>query len=203
MRAVLVLAAWLGASALAHADDDEAGRSRWTISAELSGVAVASNPAYAVGTGTGVGIGVSIADRLGLEAQFGSYAMRAKDDLHASNTIGQLKTSAVMVRLRLPLLPLTVGGGLGQSRVPLLARGDDGRVTTTSARQMGAWATGALLLVRSTKMSVYAEGRMFLPLFKEIPPTHYPEQGGDATYPSIDSKAYPIFTVGLGVRFAL
>lgn len=200
VAAACVYAVGAASMRAAHA---EPSASRVTVAAELGGAAVTNHPTYVLGTGTNLGLGVTIRDRLSLEWMLSSYSMRAKDGLHASNTLGRLRFNAIAIRLRLPLLPISVGGGVGQARVPLLARDEDGRVDGVSVRQLGAFATGALILLRSRDVSVYAEGRLFVPLFKEIPPPHYPAQGGDATYPATDDDAYPLLMLGLGVRVAM
>ena len=194
------LALVMGVALVTHA---EPRGSRLTVSAELGGAAITNHPTYVLGLGSSLGLGATFRDRLSLEWMTSSYSMRAKDGLHAANTLGRLKFSAVAMRLRLPLVPISVGGGVGQARVPLLARDEDGLVESVAVRQVGAFATGAIILLRSRAVSVYAEGRLFLPLFKELPPPHYPTQGDGAIYPATDDEAYPLMMLGLGVRIAM
>ncbi|MBK9069499.1 MAG: hypothetical protein IPL79_00600 [Myxococcales bacterium] len=191
------------AAASSRAANAEPSASHVTVSAELGGAAITNHPTYLIGTGTNLGLGVMFRDRLSLEWMLSSYSTRAKDGLHASNTSGRLRFNAIAIRLRLPLLPISVGGGIGQANVPLLARDEWGVVESTSVRQVGAFATGAVILLRSRAVSVYAEGRFFVPIFKELPPPHYPAQGGDAIYPSTDDDAYPLLMLGIGVRVAM
>lgn len=183
----------------AHADD----ATKFTLSAELGAAALTGHPSYVFGTGTTIGLGISLYDRLSFEWTSSQYSMRAKDDLDAANTLGRLKANAVVARLRLPLLPVTVGGGIGQINAPLLTKNEDGAVTTSGVRQTGAVVSGALLFVRSRKVSIYAEGRLFVPLFKEIPPEHYPDQSESELFPSTESKSYPMMALGLGMRISL
>lgn len=194
---------WLAVATSVPAAQAEPSASHVTVAAELGGAMVTNHPTYVIGTGTNLGLGVTLRDRLSLEWMLSSYSMRAKDGLHASNTLGRLRFNAIALRLRLPLLPISVGGGVGQARVPLLAQDEDGRIDGVAVRQLGAFATGALILLRSRSVSVYAEGRLFMPLFKEIPPPHYPAQGSDAAYPATDATAYPLLMLGLGVRVAM
>jgi hypothetical protein len=180
-------------------------------SLQVGGMVITGNDIYKNGFGGALTIGIHH-NSLSLEWMIASaYSMRAKGALNAALTDGNARLSALSVRRRWQLIPLSVAAGPALHTVPVLAVTPadglgDGSVKADSVTQIGALLSARVDISRSTRGNLYADVGGFVPLFVAVPPTNYQSPGdpvGNQTPIMItsDNAASVALSVGVGFEF--
>lgn len=158
---------------------------RFTLATELGGMAMSGSEIYNYGFGGSLIVGMQ-RQAWSFEALLlGSYSLQAKGALNAAYTDGSGKLFGIMARRRLAALPLSIAGGIGGSRLPVL-RPPSAAVTAVPTelmiraiptQQLGVLVDGRYDVARSRRGNLFVGARVFVPLLTAIPPTHYQPTG--------------------------
>jgi hypothetical protein len=187
---------------------------RFTLATELGGMAMSGSEIYNYGFGGSVLVGMQ-RQAWSFEALLlGSYSLQASGALNAAYTDGSGKLFGIMARRRLAALPLSVAGGIGGSRLPVL-RSPSADVTAdpmermiraVATEQLGLLVDGRFDVVRSRRGNLFVGARLFVPVLTAIPPTHYQPTGpavGTTTPVRTTAQDEPGFALTIGLGFEI
>ncbi len=182
------------------------GKWRFIVATDLGAMAITGSDIYKYGLGGSVIVGMQ-RNAWSFEALLlGSYSLQAKGALNAAYTDGSGKLFGIMARRRWADLPVSLAGGIGGSRLPVLrppsadATASDAAlmIRAVATEQLGLLASGRFDLLRGRRGNLYVDARVFVPLLSAIPPTHYQPSG-----PTVDTTTPVRTTAQDGPGFAM